>query len=820
MRFERVDARAFGPFVARSLELAPGLNVVFGPNEAGKSSWHAALYAGLCGMRRTRGQAADDRAFRERHRPWSGERWEVGLVVHLADGRRVELRRDLDARTATVRDLDLGRDLASEIVNDGAPDGAIWLGLDRGSFLATVCVRQAELALLHDDARALQDQLQRAAASARDSDTSAARALETLRAFRAEHVGQDRAGARRPLRLARERHETAQRKLEEATRRHAELDRDAQALEASRCEERAAAGAESRLLAASAERRARAAEIAFERARSLVERHPPGSPAPAPEDHGRLAAVIEAVVAFESLPPQTSPGDETTAELRARLAALGPAAQGDREVEAGVSRAARVFDAAQLARERAGEARPERREQIVASLRRRRAVRRGLGALAALALLAAIALGFAERWVAAGGALALCLGAALVAALRSDAGLSHELARVEEELAHQSRLDREVERTARDLAAALASRGAPELASVGESLLAYQEACAERALADETRRELERALGPRAEREREQARLDTARAEITCGLMELARDCGVAGGDPVAVARELRAWHAARLAELPAREREIRERSELAALLDGCDPSELERRAASARAEADALGTGAPVEEARTDEELARALAAARATRESASNRRAELEARLAERRSALPSVAEAEEELARAEAERARVVELHEVLEQTESFLERAQESAHRSIAPRLAEDLRAHLPQVTAGRWLDASVDPADLGVQLAGSDGAWRPIDQLSHGTREQVWLLLRIALARRLVRGGETSPLVLDDVTVHFDAERTSAALEALRDIARERQVVLFTQEAAVRDWARDHLRAPDDRLIELTPPATV
>jgi DNA repair exonuclease SbcCD ATPase subunit len=529
--------------------------------------------------------------------------------------------------------------------------------------------------------------------------------------------------------------------------------------------------------------------------------------------------VIEAVVAFESLPEQPQSGDETAGDLRTRLAALGSLADGDCEVDPSVSRAARVWDAAQLARERAGEARPERREQILAALRRRRAVRRGLGAAAAVAALAAFALGLDERWTAAGAALAIGLGAAIVATLRSDTGLSRALARVEEELAHQTRLDGEVERAGRDLAEALAARGAPECASVGESLLAYREACAERARDDEARRELERALGPSARREQEQARRDATRAEAARRLAELAGACGVAASEPVALARELRAWHAARLAELPARERAIRERSELAALLDGRDLPALERLAANARAEADALGTGVPADDARTDEELARALAEARSARETASAQRAELEARLAERRSALPSVAEAEEELARAEAERARVVELHEILEQTESFLERAQESAHRSIAPRLAEDLRAHLPRVTTGRWLDASVDPADLGVQLAGSDGVWRPVAQLSHGTREQVWLLLRIALARRLVRAGETSPLVLDDVTVHFDADRTSAALEALRAIARERQVVLFTQEAQVRDWAREQLRAPDDRLIELSPPGS-
>lgn len=33
MRFESVTAHAFGPFQGRRLDLAPGLNVVFGPGE-------------------------------------------------------------------------------------------------------------------------------------------------------------------------------------------------------------------------------------------------------------------------------------------------------------------------------------------------------------------------------------------------------------------------------------------------------------------------------------------------------------------------------------------------------------------------------------------------------------------------------------------------------------------------------------------------------------------------------------------------------------------------------------------------------------------
>ena len=125
VRIEEVSARAFGPFVGETLRLAPGMTVIWGPNEAGKSSWHAALYFGLCGRRRGQGQASrEERDLRARHEPWDGGRWEVGATIGLEDGRRVELRHDLRGLVnCTAIDLGLGgRDCSDEIVvGNGRP---------------------------------------------------------------------------------------------------------------------------------------------------------------------------------------------------------------------------------------------------------------------------------------------------------------------------------------------------------------------------------------------------------------------------------------------------------------------------------------------------------------------------------------------------------------------------------------------------------------------------------------------------------------------------------------------------------------------------
>src|SRR5690349_15333833 len=132
VRIESIFARAFGPFADATLTLSPGLTVIHGLNESGKSSWHAAIFAGLCGMRRGRGVRGAEQEFSRRHQPWSGDAWRVDLIVKLDNGRRVELRQNLaDLTDCHASDADLGGDVTAEILNENTPDGSKWLGLDR-----------------------------------------------------------------------------------------------------------------------------------------------------------------------------------------------------------------------------------------------------------------------------------------------------------------------------------------------------------------------------------------------------------------------------------------------------------------------------------------------------------------------------------------------------------------------------------------------------------------------------------------------------------------------------------------------------------------
>ena len=64
-------------------------------------------------------------------------------------------------------------------------------------------------------------------------------------------------------------------------------------------------------------------------------------------------------------------------------------------------------------------------------------------------------------------------------------------------------------------------------------------------------------------------------------------------------------------------------------------------------------------------------------------------------------------------------------------------------------------------------------------------------VSQGTAEQVYLAVRLAVCRLALPAEDPAPLVLDDALDAFDDSRMALALEVLRELAEERQILLFT-----------------------------
>ncbi len=90
-------------------------------------------------------------------------------------------------------------------------------------------------------------------------------------------------------------------------------------------------------------------------------------------------------------------------------------------------------------------------------------------------------------------------------------------------------------------------------------------------------------------------------------------------------------------------------------------------------------------------------------------------------------------------------------------------------------------------------------------------------LSEGTRDQLYLSLRLASLMRYADMAEPMPLVLDDVLIQFDDERSRAALGVIAEVATRMQVLFFTHHARMVDLARAAVPAGQLTVHELASP---
>lgn len=339
MWIDLVKATAFGPFAGETLELCPGMNVIFGPNESGKSSWHAAIYAAVCGIKKSRGQPSrEDRLFASRHRPWRGTARRVSAVLSLDDGRTIDIEQSFGSggRSAAT-DRSTKRPLPADIVRAGAVDAATLLGLTRETAVSTLFVRQADVLRVLSDAGALQEYLERAAATS-TVDTTADEALDRIRAYRRDRVGAVRVGARGPLATAMKRRQNAEKVLDTAEERFESYQQllagrhtAAEDLRSVETRLREVTEHESERQRRERWKESRLAQRRLEQACQLTREVASGPTEVAPAEEV-LASIAGALAAYEARPTEPAPLEEPTSEeLEIALSLIPEVPKGDVE---------------------------------------------------------------------------------------------------------------------------------------------------------------------------------------------------------------------------------------------------------------------------------------------------------------------------------------------------------------------------------------------------------------------------------------------------------------------------------------------------------
>jgi len=113
-------------------------------------------------------------------------------------------------------------------------------------------------------------------------------------------------------------------------------------------------------------------------------------------------------------------------------------------------------------------------------------------------------------------------------------------------------------------------------------------------------------------------------------------------------------------------------------------------------------------------------------------------------------------------------------------------------------------HFAMLTRGSFEELRTDfnekdePVLVGIR---PNGERVHVEGMSNGTRDQLYLALRLASLEKYIESSEPMPFIVDDILVDFDDERSEAALSALAQLAQKTQVILFTHHSRVVEQAR-------------------
>lgn len=161
---------------------------------------------------------------------------------------------------------------------------------------------------------------------------------------------------------------------------------------------------------------------------------------------------------------------------------------------------------------------------------------------------------------------------------------------------------------------------------------------------------------------------------------------------------------------------------------------------------------------------------------------------------------------------------------EEAQSALAAIREHTDRYVRVRLAgEILRRHIeryreqnqdPVVRQASEIFKRLTLGSFALLKTGFDEKDRPVllgvrpsteevevGGMSTGTRDQLFLALRIASLERQLISGEPLPFVVDDILINFDDARAEATLSELVGLASKTQVLFFTHHARLAELAR-------------------
>lgn len=135
------------------------------------------------------------------------------------------------------------------------------------------------------------------------------------------------------------------------------------------------------------------------------------------------------------------------------------------------------------------------------------------------------------------------------------------------------------------------------------------------------------------------------------------------------------------------------------------------------------------------------------------------------------------------------RMVQEGEALQRIRAAVERATGQTDAGPMQALPSLISDYFSRLTNGRYSSVAMEQM-IPLHATGAAVRDLPVERLSRGTKTSLALATRLALAEAYLQE-RSGVIMLDDPCVDMDAERRAAAMQVLGDVSRKHQVIMFT-----------------------------
>lgn len=191
MKFNHLKINGFGKLVQKEIELTPGINVIYGENESGKSSLLKCLTAMLYGLAKTKnGKSIPDI---ERYKPWKTEEFSASLKYTLDNGENFEVYREFKKKNPSIYNAE--KEDISKTFKENKTKGIAFFeeqtGIEEETYLNTAIIEQEGVKLAQASQNSIIQKISNKVSSG-DDNVSYKKTLTQITKLQGEKVGTDR----------------------------------------------------------------------------------------------------------------------------------------------------------------------------------------------------------------------------------------------------------------------------------------------------------------------------------------------------------------------------------------------------------------------------------------------------------------------------------------------------------------------------------------------------------------------------------------------------------------------------------------------------